>query len=387
MTKYLYMLLILFTSMGTLIAQYKIKSKPDNVSKKSVSIPFSEVASSDKIISISGKGYAIFEKTLGDQKTYYLYNTEKQKKVKDLLTNSLSTGKGNVEFSDNDRFILIEKLNGKNGVLDIFDTNNEESFVISSDRGNVAMASIYDKNKFIYEVQPGNERPKYFINSEESNSKFIAEGTAGKWAPNGDIFILHRNKSSDLTILEQINYKRISRKKILTLRKEDLLKEKVEYVNSIFNQKGELLLDLDEMDVINWFEWSADSKKILMESSSYKGFYIITFGNSGSNIKVENTQYFSGFEDNNEGRHYCAYPRWSPDGKKILFTKITEPDDYISLYNLWILDISSFEYYPIDNKEYEERIESKWIDNNNLFFIKKNIKNQSNENIFKLFFK
>jgi Tol biopolymer transport system component len=142
----------------------------------------------------------------------------------------------------------------------------------------------------------------------------------------------------------------------------------------ICNADGQRLLVLEDFNIVDWIQWSPDNKKIIIQERGDRGFKIIYLDYiSENNIVIKNVYHFPGFPKfERQTSTFCQSPKWSPDGNKILFITSAENDHSVLYDNIYILEDSSYNYYPINESQDSFIFKVDWISNRSIFMDSRN---------------
>lgn len=345
-----YFFIILLIFFNQLFSQKITKIAPPKTQRTDVSM------NDYKYIDISNKNYALLEKQNGDISEFYVCKLEDRTDVtKSNKEKLFSFHKDDrvkyIQFSKSGKEVVFRKgKRGEKKSWEIHDISTKKSRIIDSKEGSVISASIFDINNIVYLVDTEKERSKIYLIKDNSDPVFVDNGFGGQWSPNRNYLLLKTYQNKKLSLVEQREFGHISRDEFIKrFKARGGIKREIFSRYSIYNTDGEKLLVLNDFDLVDWIQWAPDNQKIVLQERGDLGFKIIYLRFlTGNNIIIDNVYHFPGFHKNNSERvTVCREPKWSPNGKKILFLTEVEGSDKVLYNNAYVLEDQSYKYFPL----------------------------------------
>lgn len=356
--------------LATLFAQPILKEEP-HITKRSFN------SLEHKPLKFSNKKYAILEKKLGEISELYIayldssMDITKAEKKEKILSFSMEDNVKLIQFSKSGEQVVFRKSKNKKSEWEIHDIKSNKSKIIKSDEGSIRVASIYDIKNMLYSVYTDNERPRAFLIKDNKDPVFIGNGSGLIWSADRNYFLMQIFQDDNLSLFEKKKFGKITQEEF----KEQIevqggAKREIYRRYAIFSPDGKQLLKLQDYDLVDWIQWSPDNYKIVLAERGVKGFKIIylNFINADT-IEIADIYHFQGISNSSNGPWiHCLYPKWSPDGSKILFTTEVEDGNQILYNNAYILEDHSYNYYPILETSDTFISKAEWISEKSILF-------------------
>ncbi|MBS4028997.1 MAG: PD40 domain-containing protein [Ignavibacteriales bacterium] len=194
------------------------------------------------------------------------------------------------------------------------------AYYVSPKSGNV----LYEANE---ELTPVVKRRKeiaglkvippsiYITDAEGDHSRFITDGFAGDWSPDGKWFLVKKPKLySDFERQRTEVVKRS--KRYFPDEKEKTLFD-VTQTLWVYSAIGDPLIEFVNYDMPEYIRWSPQSDKLILRCKEDYGFSVIEINETSAGITVKEITHF----DNGNPDIDMNDPLISPDGKSILFIR------------------------------------------------------------------
>ena len=334
-----------------------------------------------KVEDFSGKDYVLLKKKFGDITEFYLAN---KRNDPDLTINGekeklFSFHKDDkvqlIQFSNSGEQVVFSRLKNDKKVWEVYDIKTRKYKTVESEEGSVTVASFYDMNNILYRVSLKHDRPRIYLIKDNKDPVFIDNGFTAKWSNNTNYFLIELFQNAELSLFEKKRYGKISKEEYINqLKAQGGPQREIFSKYVICNADGQRLLVLEDFNIVDWIQWSPDNKKIIIQERGDRGFKIVYLDYiSESNIVIKNVYHFPGFPKfERQTSTFCQSPKWSPDGNKILFITSVENGHSVLYDNIYILEDSSYNYYPINESQDSFIFKVDWISNKSIFMDSRN---------------
>ena len=307
-----------------------------------------------RFIDYSKKDQVLLEKRTEDSFCYYLSDINiglEEIHAHKLFSLHRKARYPFARFSTTGEQVVFRTVKKNKKVWKIIDIKTKNSRIIESVEGSVVSASILDYNNFLYVTNPKNERMKAYLVRNNRSPLFLGNGGSVVWAPNGSFFVLEAPLDSTLSLREKYEFGQIPNGEYKRqLSNQGGPKREIFRRYSIFNNAGKKLLVLKDFDFVDWIQWSPDSKKLVLNERSDRGFKIVYLNFMSENhIAIDSVYHFPGIPDKKKGVYTCCQnPKWSPDSKRVLFSTEVEDGHQVLELNTYILEDQKYRLIKVN---------------------------------------
>jgi len=242
----------------------------------------------------------------------------------------------------------------------VFDTRFRKTVNIPNYDSAIVRGDVSTRSEFIlYQTNHHGELPKVFLAEPNGeHPRYITDGLLGDWSPNGSWFTVlkpkfygdweSQNRKEQDSVVQQFLNKRKPNSFDLTWRVW------------VYNSLGDPYYELSKYDSPRFISWSPNSDKLILRSYNDDDFHILNIKDATLSGVKEIGKF--GYESNkNEETHD---PRWSLDGKNILYVKSywNEDDSHCLKNETWVCNAEgskSFKLSETDERTTEYPLWSK----------------------------
>ncbi len=293
------------------------------------------------------------------ERIYYLSDIEQQynkNRIADIATHIISS----VRFVQNGNFISYRFARDVDTSLGFYDIQFKNNIELRNNNNRIVNASYsLKRSNILYSTKE--EKPTVlFANSEGNYTRYITDGIAGEWSPDGKWFYVLKPK-----LFSEFERQRTQERKI-----DNRFPNVATFPNPfdtvstiwIFSALGDQLFELVNYDSPALVKWSPTSDKLLIQSRNDYGFSIAELKEK---IDGYSAQELAHFGDSSTVDIDYFEPSFSFDGKKILFIKSYRnfSDKRIYKEEIWIANIDGKQLYKLTEADKYRRENPIWTEN------------------------